>query len=152
MFALVSILVDKLATLSSQGQKGDREEIFPRGGDFVSVCVCVCMRERERERTVCIVWKGVYHFHFYGLFTISLLNFPFHFFLQVKLFALKLEMIQLKMTRFSFLPNGEQGAQDDWGTPYRQHPHLCPKSSDWLDCVLLPSSSALRELSPRMHD
>ena len=60
-------------------------------------------------------------------------------------------MIQMKMTRFSFLPNGAQGAQDYWETSYRQHPHLCPKSSDWPDCVLLPSSSALRELSPRIH-
>ena len=52
--------------------------------------------------------RGIPNFHFYGLFTISLLNFPFHFFLQVELFALKLEMIQLKMTRFSFLPNGSR--------------------------------------------
>ena len=77
------------------------------------VCVYICMKERERENCVYSLKRGIPNFHFYGLFTTSLLNFPFCFFLKVELFAWKLEMIQMKMTRFSFLPNGDQGAQDN---------------------------------------
>jgi len=95
-------------------KRGIERRYSPEEG-ILCLCVYEREREREREREDCVysLKRGIPNFHFYGLFTISLLNFPFHFFLQVELFALKLEMIQLKMTRFSFLPNGEQGAQDD---------------------------------------